>query len=396
MSEKYAGLTALQENVVKTKEHVEAVRAVLDAQKANVFAYTALPQNPTEGMIIMWVGADTASMTKGGWYQYTEVTPSTDPKTYFWDEITASIDIDNVLDPTSGNPVANSGLTNVIQALQEGVLVIYPSESDRLQTISYSAGQIVTLDTVCYCVAERTWYKVTAIDSSTLAITWSPYNPHIGGEITAGNAIKVNETDGSVNVVTDEETVFIKNIVYYAWKDGSDNLVYTLSMTPNVGDSVYDNTESIVGTVEAYDNVNLTIDVSSVTYVRDNADNFTKTALEGLTPNTSDFDVTGRNLMLDVTQRTFTGTRAEFNALSSAEKSKYLVLNITDEVGQGITVTNTIVNGSMNVPTANAVYNFAVSKTLPNALTLGGVQYTDTNTLLNAIVTLLNSHAYWQ
>jgi hypothetical protein len=100
--------------------------------------------------------------------------------------------------------------------------------------------------------------------------------------------------------------------------------------------------------------------------------------------------------MLDVTQRTFTGTRAQFNALSSAEKNKYLILNITDEVGQGITVTNTIVNGSMNVPTANAVYNFAVSKTLPSALALGGTQYTDTNALLSAIVTLLNGHIYWQ
>ena len=196
MSEKYAGLTALQENVVKTKEHVESVRAVLDAKKANVFAYSTIPQNPTEGMIIMWVGADTQNMSKGGWYQYTEVTPSTDPKTYFWDEITASIDIDNVLNPSSNNPVSNSGLTDVIQALQGNVVLMYASESNLLDEIDYASGQIVTLNTIAYCVSEHTWYKVTAIDSSTLAVTWTAYNPHLSGTY--------NANDFSVDASTDE------------------------------------------------------------------------------------------------------------------------------------------------------------------------------------------------
>jgi hypothetical protein len=344
---------------------------------------------------LLYVGSDTPVYTRGYFYKISPIA-GTDPVEYEWQNITPKVTTDSTMSATSTNPIENQAMTNGLQALQEGVLIIYPNESARLAVIDYAGGEIVAVGTIAYCVTERTWYKVTAIDSSTLAVTWTAYNPHIGGEVTEGDAIKVDETDGSVNVVADEETVFIKNIVYYAWKDGSDNLVYTLSMTPSVGDSVYDNTESVIDTVEAYDNVNLTIDVSSVTYVRDNVDNFTKTALGGLKPNTSDFDISGQNLMLDVTQRTFTGKRAQFNALSSAEKNKYLILNITDEVGQGITVTNTIVNGSMNVPTANAVYNFAVSKTLPNALTLGGTQYTDTNALLSAIVTLLNNHAYWQ
>ena len=200
MSEKYAGLTALQENVVKTKEHVESVRAVLDAQKANVFTYSTLPQNPTEGMIIMWIGADTQNMSKGGWYQYTEVTPSTEPKTYFWDEITASIDIDSVLNPSSQNPVSNSGLTNVIRALQGNVVLMYASESNLLDEINYASGLIVSVNTIAYCVAERTWHKVTAIDSSTLAVTWSDYNPHIMGEFDA-NDFAVDSTTDEVSLL---------------------------------------------------------------------------------------------------------------------------------------------------------------------------------------------------
>lgn len=123
MSEKYAGLTALQENVVKTKEHVESVRAVLDAQKANVFTYSTIPQNPTEGMIIMWVGADTQNMSKGGWYQYTEVTPSTNPPTYYWKRIdSSSITVDTALSTSSTNPVQNKVITTNLATKQNSAL----------------------------------------------------------------------------------------------------------------------------------------------------------------------------------------------------------------------------------------------------------------------------------
>ena len=220
MSEnKYAGLTALQENVVKTKEHVESVRAVLDAQKANVFTYSTLPQNPTEGMIIMWVGADTQNMSKGGWYQYTEVTPSTDPKTYFWDEITASIDIDSVLNPSSQNPVSNSGLTNVIRALQGNVVLMYASESNLLDFIDYASGQIVTLNTVAYCVAEKSWHKVTAINSSTLAVTWSAYNPHLTGDF--------NAIDFDVDSTTDEVSLLPSRRIFTGSHTEWNNLTLT-------------------------------------------------------------------------------------------------------------------------------------------------------------------------
>ena len=397
MSEKYAGLTALQENVVKTKEHVEAVRAVLDAQKANVFQVTSMPQTPTEGQCVQFLGQTTVNYTFGSWYQYQEITPSTDPKTYHWVEVSQQITVDNSLSTTSTNPVQNNTLTNAIQALQDGVIVLYASESVLPQTVNYNTGVIVTIGTVGYCVSERSWHKVTAIDSTTLAITWASYDPHLASEILAGDAIEIDSTDNSVNVVADGETAFIASTTYYAWKDSNDNLVFTLSMTPSVGDAVYN--ESATATsdlVEAYDSTNLTIDVNSVTYVRDNADNYVKTALGGLIPNASDFNVSGRNVMLDVTQRTFTGTRDAFNSLSSAEKSKYLILNILDEVGQGITVVNTIANNNMNVPTSNAVYNYAVAKTLSSPLTLGGTQYTDVDTLLGAIVSVLNGSAYWQ
>lgn len=47
--------------------------------------------------------------------------------------------------------------------------------------------------------------------------------------------------------------------------------------------------------------------------------------------NTNDFDVMNDTVSLDVTQRTFTGTQAEWDALTTAEKKTYGTVNITDD-----------------------------------------------------------------
>jgi hypothetical protein len=297
---------------------------------------------------------------------------------------------------TSTNPIQNQAITGGLQALQNGVIVVYPDEASLLDYINYSAGQIVSIGTIAYCVSERTWYKVTAIDSSTLAITWSPYNPHIGGEVTEGDAIHVDDSDGSVNVVTDNTTTFISTTNYYAWKDSSDNLVFTKSATPNIGDTVYDETATAISdTVESYDSSNATIDVNSVTYDRTSASDFHTTAVSGLAPDSEDFVVNGNTFGLSVDQRSYTGTRAGFNSLTPQQKSRVRILNITDEAGQGVTVVNTVANNNMNPVTSNAVFNFAIPKTLTTAITLGDTQYTDAVALLNEMAKLLNKTAYW-
>lgn len=47
--------------------------------------------------------------------------------------------------------------------------------------------------------------------------------------------------------------------------------------------------------------------------------------------NTNDFDVVNDTVSLDVSQRTFTGTQAEWNALTTEEKKTYGTVNITDD-----------------------------------------------------------------
>lgn len=56
---------------------------------------------------------------------------------------------------------------------------------------------------------------------------------------------------------------------------------------------------------------------------------------------------------------TFTGTIAQWNALSVAEKAKYTIVNLTDD-GETGDVVDEIQNGNMNPITSNAVYGASI------------------------------------
>lgn len=55
-------------------------------------------------------------------------------------------------------------------------------------------------------------------------------------------------------------------------------------------------------------------------------------------------------------KNTFIGTRAEWDALTSAEKAQYEIVNLTDDVAGGETiVTDAVTSGDLNPVTSNAV-----------------------------------------
>lgn len=181
---------------------VEAVLGLLNTYKSPVFFYSTMPQNPTVGMIVLYIGTTTQNFTQGCFYRYDE------PETgvYEWTNLTPKVTSDATMSNTSTNPIQNQAITNGLQALQSGVVIFYPSESDRLATVNYGAGQIVSIGTICYCVSEHTWYKVTSIDSSTLAVTWTSYNPHLSGTY--------NVEDFSVDASTDEVSLLPSRRIY--------------------------------------------------------------------------------------------------------------------------------------------------------------------------------------
>ena len=59
---------------------------------------------------------------------------------------------------------------------------------------------------------------------------------------------------------------------------------------------------------------------------------------------------------------TFTGTTAEWNALSSAEKAKYTLVSLTDDADYVGNIVDAVTNGEMSAVTSNAVYDALLGK----------------------------------
>lgn len=70
----------------------------------------------------------------------------------------------------------------------------------------------------------------------------------------------------------------------------------------------------------------------------------------------------GQTLEL-VANATFNGTHAEWNALTSAQKAMYNVVNFTDDEAIGLTISDVVQDGNMNPVTSNAVYDAINDKT---------------------------------
>ncbi len=69
-------------------------------------------------------------------------------------------------------------------------------------------------------------------------------------------------------------------------------------------------------------------------------------------------DITNHEISVDESVKTtFIGTKAEWEVLSSADKAKYDLVNLTDDQSGVTTVVDTIADGNMNPVTSNAVYN---------------------------------------
>lgn len=67
--------------------------------------------------------------------------------------------------------------------------------------------------------------------------------------------------------------------------------------------------------------------------------------------------ITNKEVAVDETiATTFTGTQAEWNALTATEKAKYNLVNITDDAASGAqVVVDEVTEGNMNAVTSNAV-----------------------------------------
>lgn len=311
MSLKYVGETALQENIVKTKEHVESVRATLDAAKQDKIELATMPQASEDnlGLVVIYTGSTTSTYTHG--YMYECVSDGETPATYSWEQLTSDVKIDNttiVKDAYTGELSAARATTHSLGIVKGGDGINIESTGEitvvsRLEEASY-LPRIITEEMVqekkCYLLTEEQGsYKKGGIYQA------------IGGA------------------------------TYYAWLYGY-NAEFTASDTPSVGDTtyaVYDGKVYVHSMVTAYDEINNTITIRAdegIEYTRDEtADEYGGAQWELISANsqefnTDDFEIENDVVSLDVTQRSFTGTQAEWDALTTTEKAKYTLVNIID------------------------------------------------------------------
>ena len=111
------------------------------AAKQDVIQFFSMPSASADlvGKIYQFVGETSANFTKGLFYECVEVTPSTTPKTYTWVAKSSDVVVDNQLDATSSNAIANSAVTEALQMKVTQLSTLPAASADYLgQIVQYT------------------------------------------------------------------------------------------------------------------------------------------------------------------------------------------------------------------------------------------------------------------
>ena len=212
-----------------------------------------------------------------------------------------------------------------------------------------------------YAIAEQTWYKLTAIDTTTKALTWTEVDVGLATPYTAGEGIDITN-----NEITNTSRVW----------EGTQAEYTALTPAEKVGIALFLITDSIgTGVVvdDVIENGNMNAVTSNAVYnaigntkaieyvaslpVTNIKDRIYGLEEQGSAPkfyagsedNQATYKLGGSDI--------FTGTQAEWNALTTAEKNEYSQANITDSSSTVFVPVDTVADGNMNPVTSNAVYD---------------------------------------
>jgi len=213
-----------------------------------------------------------------------------------------------------------------------------------------------------YAIAEQTWYKLTAIDSTTKALTWTEVDVGLATPYTAGEGIDITNNEITNTSRVWEGTQAEYNALTPAEKVGIALFLITDSIgTGVVVDDVIEDGNMNAVTSNAVFNA-LDGNTSSIEYVSSLPVVNIKDRIYGLEESGSnpkfyagseDDQATYKLGGSDI----FTGTQAEWDALTAAEKNEYSQANITDTSSTVFIPVDTIADGNMNPVTSNAVYD---------------------------------------
>lgn len=286
MSLKYVGETALQENIVKTKEHVESVRATLDAAKQDKIELATMPQASEDnlGLVVIYTGSTTSTYTHG--YMYECVSDGETPATYSWEQLTSDVKIDN---------------TTIVKDAYTGELSAALATTHSLGIVKGGTGTMIG-DYGEVNVYQRLQEDYVSNPGSRVSVPYYDSKFRLNKEDN-GNYKKGGIYELQINAVTPVGT---ENPSEEGWYE------YTGIYGDN---SEYELTEdTTVDSEKTYYTIAWEI-------VSANSQEF----------NTDDFEIENNVVSLDVTQRSFTGTQADWDALTTEEKKTYGTVNITDD-----------------------------------------------------------------
>lgn len=391
MSLKYLDEVGLAENIAQEKLYIEGIRAALDAAKQDVIQVTSLGSATADkvGIAYQYMGADTASLKHGWFYEAVEVTPATVPATYKWQEFEFGGGL-----PYSSTAPANPKDKDVFMYTGETTGVYTKGDIYQYTAGLQLYGWVYDNQYDAYTISEtpsvndsiydeygyETEYKVAAYDSvndtiEILGTTYdrdSSYDKVVGAgwvriSLEAGTGLTVDAnrnlnavmaTTHSLGVVKGGSGTRIADDggidVYQRLEERSTvgglsidmaepYFMYTGTTTADyIHGGIYETVLTIVEPVGTenpyqegwyeyyrYSEYELTSDTSvdpEKTYYEAS---YTLLSSSSLTFEADDFDVVDDNVSLDVSQRTFTGTTAEWDLVE--DKSIYTIVNLTDD-----------------------------------------------------------------
>lgn len=150
MSLPYVDDVALQENIVKTKEHVESVRATLDSAKQNVIEYATIPSPSADvlGLFVIYTGATNSTYTHG--YVYECVSDGAEPATYSWVQRNVqegvAVDGETIIKDASTDEISAVTATNLTKGIVKGSADV-SIDADGAMTVNDRVKEVNALPT---------------------------------------------------------------------------------------------------------------------------------------------------------------------------------------------------------------------------------------------------------
>ena len=395
MSVKYASPESMQANINLTKDQLKKKLTVVNS----------IPSFAVEDQTILYIGATTQEYVQGGIYKYKASTNE-------WELIsTADVDLDDYetswtgtmaeWEALSGEEQAKYVIVNITDDYVDGTSdhVIkgyyyngqFYEEASHTTLLTPAVGYIyIDLPTDSLYLYNGTDAEyVLAGGGGTNSIVWGYYYNGSFYEEAAHTTV-ITPSEGYLYVDLDGDSIYLYKSNAYVQISGSS---YTAGFGVAIDNDEIKTTDFVGTQAEwdalsstqkaAYDFIHITDDTNAVsegapghvikdengektqrtnlkfegfTVTDDSTNDITKVATIPYTAGNK-MDITNHVISADETvMGTFIGTKDEWDALPTADKAKYDIVNFTDDATAPSVVVDTVASGNMNSVTSNAVY----------------------------------------